>query len=83
MAAYIYHLSHQQDRQRRPLVFRERTNPLGFLSDTELHERYRFPRRGIEEIIEMVKLDVSPHTQRSHALNATTKVSISVSKMYG
>lgn len=77
MAAYIYHLGHHQNGQRRPRVFRDRTNPLDYLSDTELIERYRFPRRGIEEIAEIVKMDVSPHTLRSHALDATTKVSIS------
>ena len=72
-AAFIYH--NRQNGFCRPCLFPERVNPILFLCDAELIDRYRFPRAGIEEIIETVRADVSPSTERSHALDVTTKVS--------
>ena len=61
---------------RRRQIFRERINPLLYMNDQEVEERYRIPRAGIEELIQMIEDDVSPVCTRSHALDATTKVSI-------
>ena len=74
----LFNRPHQQNRprRRRERVLRERPNPLLMYSDPELIARYRFPRAGIEDIIEMIKDDVEPQTLRSHAIDATTKVSI-------
>ena len=60
--------------ERRPRQFRDRINTLENFCDEELIERYRFPREGIEDIIDLVKEDVGPMCQRSHALDPTTKV---------
>ncbi|XP_061162901.1 putative nuclease HARBI1 [Saccostrea echinata] len=39
----------------RPRVFRDRTNPLDFLSDEEVVERYRLPRHVLYRLVEMVR----------------------------
>ena len=53
---------------------REPTNY--YMSDQELISRYRLPRQVIEDLIDLIKLDIESKTYRSHALDATTKVSI-------
>ena len=53
---------------RRERVFRDRNEDLEVMNDLQLIERYRFPRQTIFEICGMVENDVSPHTNRSHAI---------------
>ena len=59
---------------RRPMVYRERRDPLLAFSDEELIERYRFPGRRIQEIVELVRGDVERPSFRNHALSAETQV---------
>ena len=45
---------------RRRRIFRERINPLLYMNDQEVEERYRIQRAGIEELIRMIEDDISP-----------------------
>ena len=72
-----------QNREIRPhRIFRERINPLLYMNDQEVEERYRIPRAGIEELIQMIEDGISPICTRSHALDAPTKVSIDTKTLY-
>ena len=71
----LFHRLHERQ-NRRERVFRDRTNQLNYMSDPELISRYRLPRQAIENLIDLIKVDIEPQTFRSHALDATTKVSI-------
>uniref|UniRef100_K1S369 Uncharacterized protein n=1 Tax=Magallana gigas TaxID=29159 RepID=K1S369_MAGGI len=68
------------DDEQRKLIRRERvscfsrTNPLDFLNDTEVIERYRLPREFLFRLIDLVREDAEPDTHRSHALSACTQV---------
>jgi hypothetical protein len=59
---------------RRERVFRDRLNPLDYLRDFEIVERYRLPRHFIFEIIDLVRDDVDRPTARSHSIPATLQV---------
>ena len=50
---------------RRERLFRDRTNPLDSLTDDEIFRRYRFTRRGIYHIVEMVRGDIERVTRVS------------------
>ena len=69
----LFHRLHERQ-NRRERIFRDRTNQLNYMSDPELISRYRLPRQ--EDLIDLIKVDIEPQTFRSHALDATTKVSI-------
>ena len=75
-AVFLLGLADDEQRQliRRERVFRDRTNPLDFLNDTEVIERYRLPREFLFRLIDIVREDVEPDTNRSHALSAFTQV---------
>jgi hypothetical protein len=62
------------DNNRRPRVFRDRLNPLDYLRDSEIVERYRLPRVFIFELIDLVREDVERPTLRSHAIPASLQV---------
>ena len=74
--AAVFLLADDEQRKliRRERVFRDRTNPLDFLNDTEVIERYRLPREFLFRLIDIVREDVEPDTNRSHALSAFTQV---------
>lgn len=75
-AVFLLGLADDEQRQliRRERVFRDRTNPLDFLNDTEVIERYRLPREFLFRLIDIVREDIEPDTHRSHALSACTQV---------
>jgi hypothetical protein len=75
MASYLILkgvLTNQQIRRER--VFRDRTNPLDYLSDAEVRERYRLPRNFIVQLIDVLADDLQRTTQRSHPLPVYTQV---------
>ena len=55
-------------------VFRDRKNPLKVFNDTEVIERYRFPRNVLIRLVELVREDDERPTKRSHSLSALTQV---------
>ena len=77
MAATFIVLSEHEPKKRKmpvPRIFRDRTNPLEGFSDTELISRYRFPRHGILELLDLIEKDVSRPTGRSYAIPAVNQV---------
>lgn len=51
---------------KRERVFRDRSQPLDFLNDVDLISRYRFPRRVLKELINVVDVICRPAKNRSH-----------------
>jgi len=58
----------EEERVRRPIIFRDRTNPMEFLEERDIVERYRMPRDNIYEIVRLVQDAVESPTMRSHAI---------------
>lgn len=54
--------------------FRDRTNPLDYLNDTEVIESYRLPRVFLHKLIDFVIEDVERLTRQSHPLPTSTQV---------
>ena len=50
---------------------REIDDVLMYYSDKELHQRYRFSREMIMYITHLVSAEISPATNRNHAVSAT------------
>lgn len=59
---------------RRERVFRDRSQVLDMLTDSELIKRYRFLRRVILQLADDVKDYIQPQTLRSHAIPAQIQV---------
>lgn len=59
---------------RRERVFRDRSQVLDMLTDSELIGRYRFPRRVILQLTDDVKDFIQPQTLRSHAIPAHIQI---------
>ena len=53
---------------RRERLFRDRSNPLDYLSDEELYQKYRFTREGMYFLCDLLQLDVRRPTNRSKAV---------------
>lgn len=53
---------------KRERVFRDRSQPLDFLNDVDLISRYRFPRRVLKELINVVDVICRPAKNRSHSI---------------
>lgn len=58
----------------RPRIFRDRMNPLDIYDDVDLIARFRMPRHLLLEVIGLVEEDISPPTNRSHAIPAALQV---------
>ncbi|XP_056419657.1 putative nuclease HARBI1 isoform X1 [Hyla sarda] len=58
---------------RRPRIFRERTGMEG-LTDEEVMERFRLTKRSIIDLYELIRVDIDPLTQRSHAIPGIVKL---------
>ncbi|XP_040282897.1 putative nuclease HARBI1 [Bufo bufo] len=58
---------------RRPRIFRERTGMEG-LTDEEVMERFRLSKRTIIDLYELIRADIDPLTQRSHAIPGIVKL---------
>lgn len=59
-------------------IFRERLNPMDVLTDQELIMNYRFDRRTIYDLAEMVEEDLQPQTMRNHALLPVMQILIAL-----
>ena len=57
---------------------REIDNILQYYDDTELRKRYRFGRETINFIVNLVQDEISPETNRTHAVSATNQVLITL-----
>ncbi|VDI50403.1 Hypothetical predicted protein [Mytilus galloprovincialis] len=72
MAAFMAVLEQEMMKERRPRIFRDRNNPIDYMADIELIERYRLPRIKILEVVDLIRKDTSIEspTSRSHAIPA-------------
>ena len=59
---------------RKQRVFRDRRNPLDYLTDGEIREKYRLPRFYLLQLVELVRSDLEKPTQRSQPISPTIQV---------
>lgn len=64
----------QHNIQRRDRIFRDRTRPLDIYDDQDLIRRYRMPRQGIFNLVDILHDDLQPPTARSYSIPATLQV---------
>jgi len=76
--ALMLAMAHHQRRIHKPRVFRDRTQPLDYMSDDELISRYRLPRQCIIELIDTLTTDLKHPSMRSNALPVSTQVLVSL-----
>ena len=57
-----------------PRVFRDRLNPLEVFRPAQVRKKFRFWPHQILEILDEIRDDIEPDTQRSHAIPALTKL---------
>ncbi|XP_061191721.1 putative nuclease HARBI1 [Saccostrea echinata] len=74
MAAAFVVLFDSERAKRRERVFRDRSNPLDTFNDTEVVARYRFPRRYIFELVDLVQDKIQHPTTRSYAIPSHIQV---------
>lgn len=73
---FIFDVLNEREKERGRRVFRDRNNPLDYLNDREVIERYRLPRRYLNEVVNLVKEDMERPTNRSKAIPAVIQVGI-------
>ncbi|CAG2192787.1 HARBI1 [Mytilus edulis] len=78
MAAFMALLEQEERKERRPRIFRDRNNPIDYMADVELIERYRMPRIKILEVVDLIRKDIESPTSRSHAIPAILQVLVSL-----
>ena len=59
---------------RRERLFRDHSNPLDYMDDLRLYQRFRFDRRGIFDLTEMLRPDLERQTNRNRALPPSLQV---------
>ena len=64
--------------RRRRRVYDRGLEPFQTYTDDELRAIYRFGRAGIDYIVGLVANDISPKTERNHALSATMQVLVTL-----
>ena len=59
---------------RRERLFRDHSNPLDCMDDLRLYQRFRFDRRGIFDLTELLRPDLERPTNRNRALSPSLQV---------
>ena len=78
MAAVFLYLRNQNRRRRVPRVFRDRRNPLDFLSDEEIRMQYRLTRICILELCALLQNELERPTRRCFSLPVSLQVLIAL-----
>ncbi|CAC5407865.1 HARBI1 [Mytilus coruscus] len=78
MTAFWVVSEQEEWKEKRPRVFKDRSNPIDYMADVELIERYRMPRIKILEFVDLIKNDIESPTSRSHAIPANLQVLVSL-----
>lgn len=60
---------------RRERVFRDRNNPLDYMDDEDIIQRYRLSRPVVLELYELLNYDLERPTMRSHSILVSLKIS--------
>ena len=63
---------------RRNRIFRDRNYPLEIYNDEEMYERYRFTRRGVMRLIDLLAADLDRPTRRSQAIDGRLQICIAL-----
>ena len=63
-----------EEMPRVPRVFRDRLNPLEVFRSAQFRKKFRFWPHQILEILDEIRDDIEPDTQRSHAITALIKL---------
>ena len=58
----------------RQRIFRDRRYPLEIYDDVDMYERYRFTRRGVMKLLDILEPHLQPPTMRSHAIDYRIQV---------
>ena len=66
------------ERPRKRRIYRRQLDPLESYTDCELRSRYRFGRRVINYIVELVAAEITPNTNRNHAVSAEMQVLVTL-----
>ena len=66
------------ERPRKRRNYRRQLDPLESYTDCELRSRYRFGRRAINYIVELVAAEITPNTNRNHAVSAEMQVLVTL-----
>ena len=77
MAAQMLYICNARALQRER-VFRDRTNPLDNYSDKKMHKYYRFTRRGVMRVLDLLEPHLQNETNRSHAIDPRVKVFVAL-----
>ena len=89
---FIYHLAaifdyceetmalllYAQRHMRRERIFRDRQNPLDFMPDEDLMQKYRLPRDRIIHVCGLVDDNLYHRTRRNHALSVSLQVLVAL-----
>ncbi|RUS83586.1 hypothetical protein EGW08_008640 [Elysia chlorotica] len=73
----------QRPRLRREKVFRDRHNPLEVLTETELLQKYRFPRWAILQLTDLINQSIAHPSGRSGAVPALLQVCLTLKYLAG
>jgi hypothetical protein len=78
--ALILHILRQRNRVDNILrrLFRDRNNPLDYLSDESIVKKYRLDRESIYSICEDLEQDLLRFTNRSHSIPVSLQVMIAL-----
>ena len=81
MTVALFLLNRQRQRQRQqqiPRLFRDRTNPLDYMTDTQIVHNYRLDRERIYELCHELEAELARPTRRVHALPVSLQVMIAL-----
>lgn len=81
LAVALFLLNRQRQRQRQqqiPRLFRDRTNPLDYMTDTQIVHNYRLDRESIYELCHELEAELARPTRRVHALPVSLQVMIAL-----
>ena len=82
MALLLHLQNRQRQRQRQQQftrrLFRDRTNPLDFLSDQQIIRNYRFDREGIYSLSDELWEDLEKSTKRSRSRPVSLQIMIAL-----
>ena len=59
---------------RREITFRDRQNPLDYMPDEDLLQKYRLPRNNIIKLCKVVHVSLQHRTRRNHALQVSLQI---------
>ena len=79
--ALLLHLQNRQSERQQQVtrrLFRDRTNPLDFLSDQQIIRNYRLDREGIYTLCDELREDLEKSTKRSRSLPVSLQIMIAL-----